>query len=170
MKHDLPSWPRLALTAAVVVTLGAGVTTAAVVLGAVDGNDDQPGTHGIRLVSYDSCDTALTELKDRVLPQVGAYGLYSFGESGPYGVPAMPAEGDAADGGAGRAEAPGAAPMEDKAAAPEQSQSESPEHSTTNVNEAGVDEPDLVKTDGRRNPAAPRPTPTRTPRSSYSST
>jgi hypothetical protein len=139
MKHDLPSWPRLALTAAVVVTLGAGVTTAAVVLGAVDGNDDQPGAQGISLVAYDSCDTALTELKDRVMPHVGPYGLDSFTDS----MTAMPADG----GVAGRAEPPGAAPMEDKASAPEQSQGQ--EHSTTNVHEAGVDEPDLVKTDGK---------------------
>jgi hypothetical protein len=142
MKHDLPSWPRLALTAAVVVTLGAGVTTAAVVLGAVDGNENRPGAQGISLVSYDGCDTALGELKDHVMSHVGPYGFESFGDSIPYGVPAAPAEGDAA----GRAEVPGAAPMEDKAAAPAQEQ----DHSTTNVHEAGVDEPDLVKTDGKR--------------------
>lgn len=134
MKNDLASWPRLALAAAVVVTLGAGVTSAAVVVGAIDGDQQPRPGNGVSLVSYDTCDTALAELKSRAMPHVGPYG-FSFGDSVRYD---MPAEGDAA----GRAEA---APMDSAPKA-----TASPEHSNTNVQETGVDEPDLVKTDGRR--------------------
>ncbi len=146
MKHDLPNRPRLALTAAVVVALGAGVTTAALLVGGSDGHDgDEPGdvvgARGVSLVAYDSCETALAELKERVLPHVTPYGLNQGG-----GYAAGGGDVAVADGGA-RAQAPGAAPS-----APEDTSSgtRAEEHSTTNVHEAGVDEPDLVKTDGER--------------------
>jgi len=155
MKHDLPSWPRIAVAAAVVVVLGAGVTGAAVVVGAADGPDgggDDAGTtigaHGISLVSYDTCDTALAELKNRVSPHVGPYGL-DLG-SGGVSTDATPAEGGALP----------AAPADEKAAADSAGRGDSSDstaapsgerdHSSTNTHEAGVDEPDLVKTDGKR--------------------
>ncbi|HEX6357817.1 beta-propeller domain-containing protein [Actinophytocola sp.] len=139
MKHDLRTWPRLALTAVVVVGLGAGVTTAAVIVGATD---EEPAYSGdIRLVSYDTCDTALAELKDRILPNVSAYGLDPGGEF-------MAEGGAAAEENGGRMAVPDAAPAEGQVAAPTQAQPK--DHSTTNVHEAGVDEPDLVKTDGKR--------------------
>ncbi|MFC4859028.1 beta-propeller domain-containing protein [Actinophytocola glycyrrhizae] len=144
MKHDLSGRPRLALTAAVVVALGVGVTIGALVVGANDDRDGDGGPpvrHGISLVSFDTCDAALAEMKSRVLPRVGPYGLDegTFVEMEDGDLPAA----------GGRAEAPaapGAAPAEDSAA----SKQAAPEHSTTNVHEQGVDEPDLVKTDGRR--------------------
>jgi len=158
MKHDLPSWPRVAVAAAVVVVLGAGVTGAAVIVGATDDADDPGGTigaDGISLVSYNTCETALAELRDRVLPHVTPWGL----ELGSGGVlrDAVPMEGGAAE---DRAAAP-AAPADGDAAAggkasgdsagPGNSTGEqSKEHSSTNTHEAGVDEPDLVKTDGAR--------------------
>jgi hypothetical protein len=148
MKHDLPSTPRLALTAAVVLALGAGVTTAAAIIGASDGEPGgrTTGPSGISLVAYDSCDTALTELKERVLPHVGPYGLGPGGFPMPPGV--MTEEGDAA-GGAERMAVPDAAPGSDmSASAPKEQQGQG--HSGTNVQEAGVDEPDIVKTDGKR--------------------
>jgi hypothetical protein len=143
MKHDLRTWPRLALTSAVVVALGAGVTTAAVIVGATD-EEPPPASGDIRLVAYDTCDTALAELKERITPRVGPYGL-----DGGYSYPEMDMGGDGAAEG-GRVAVPNAAPAEDQAAAPGQSQSQPKDHSTTNVHEAGVDEPDLVKTDGKR--------------------
>jgi hypothetical protein len=149
MKHDLSSWPRLAIIAAVVVAFGAGVTSAAVIVGASDDTEEPPGTvgaHGISLVSYDTCDTALAELKERVLPHVGPYGLDVGGFAMDSGGVGAAEDGESAAG-AG-APVPDSAPREGSKSAPEQSQE--PDHSTTNTHEAGVDEPDLVKTDGKR--------------------
>jgi hypothetical protein len=147
MKHDLPGRTRLALTAALVVALGAAVTTVALLVGANDGDGtdrsdpgELPARHGISLVAFDTCESALAEMKSRVMPKVGPYGL-DQGMSGPVEDGALPAEG-------GRAAAPAepnAAPADE--AAPKQ---DAPGHSTTNVHEKGVDEPDLVKTDGKR--------------------
>ncbi|MEV0681775.1 beta-propeller domain-containing protein [Actinosynnema sp. NPDC050436] len=81
----------------------------------------------VELVAYDTCDAALGELRAAMAPHVGAYGLAG---SRNFGVLEM----DSRAAGVPKSTA-------DKAA---------PEHSTTNVQEAGVDEPDLVKTDGRR--------------------
>jgi hypothetical protein len=145
MKDDLPS-TRLALATGAVMALGAGLITAGVIVGAAAGNGQRPVPHtgDLRLVAYDSCATALTQMKERILPHVTPYGL----DFGGYGRDddVVTAEGD------GRMAAPDAAPAPDgmpvapKAQEPDQEQ----DHSTTNVQEKGVDEPDLVKTDGRR--------------------
>jgi hypothetical protein len=150
MKHDLSGRPRLALTAALVVALGAGVTTVALLVGANDGDGPGPGgtpeRHGIDLVAFDTCQTALAEMKSRVMPRVGPYGL---DQGMPFAVEdgAVPAEG-------GRGAAPVAPDVEaDSSGAPKQAgepEQAEPGHSTTNVHEKGVDEPDLVKTDGKR--------------------
>lgn len=142
MKHDLSGRPRLAMIAAVVVALGAGVTTTALLVGASDGDDatPPPARHGVSLVSFDTCESALAEMKSRIMPRIGPYGL-------DHGT--MAAEDGEAPVEGGRAAAPAepnVAPAEDSAA-PKQAE---PEHSTTNVHEQGVDEPDLVKTDGKR--------------------
>lgn len=128
------------LTAAVVAALAAGVTVAALVTGTADDGGDrvQPQRHEISLVAYDTCETALAEMKSRVMPRIGPYGL-------DHGLQAVEDGAVAADG--GRAAAPNAAP---EAAPGEAAKESAPEHSTTNVHEKGVDEPDLVKTDGRR--------------------
>lgn len=144
MAHDLSGRPRLLLTAAVVAALGAGVTIAALVTGTADDPGDRPGgpvsRHDVDLVSYDTCETALAEMKSRLMPKVGPYGLDE----------PMPVEDTGGDAGAGRA-APNAAPAEGSAKSAESAESaESPGYSTTNVHEKGVDEPDLVKTDGKR--------------------
>ncbi|WP_433372759.1 beta-propeller domain-containing protein [Streptosporangium sp. CA-115845] len=78
----------------------------------------------IRLVSYSGCDDMLAGLRAATAKNVGPWGLG--------GPPIMYAE---ARSDASAAKVGGAAP---------------PEHSTTNTHEAGVDEPDLVKTDGDR--------------------
>jgi Beta propeller domain len=130
------------------MALGAGMITAGVVVGAADGGAERQAPQGIRLVAYDSCATALDELKNRVLPYVGAYGLA-------YGGEVYTAE----DAGGGRVAVPDAGPppmAPGEAGAPaapkmaEDTAGQDRDHSTTNVHEAGVDEPDLVKTDGKR--------------------
>ncbi|GAA3151519.1 hypothetical protein GCM10010466_48260 [Planomonospora alba] len=77
----------------------------------------------VRLVAYDGCDDMLAGLRAAAAGRVGPWGL-----GGP--VPFAAAEARADAGAAKQQAAPG--------------------HSTTNTHEAGVDEPDLVKTDGRR--------------------
>jgi hypothetical protein len=82
------------------------------------------------LVSYDSCADALGQLKRAAADYVTAYGI------GGAPVPLFAG----AEVGGSAADARSAAP------APQQSQP----YSGTNTHEAGVDEPDVVKTDGRR--------------------
>ncbi|WP_436761160.1 beta-propeller domain-containing protein [Streptosporangium sp. V21-05] len=78
----------------------------------------------VKLVSYSGCDDMLTGLREATVRNVGPWGL-----GGPV---VMYAETTAR--------------ADDSA----RSASGAPEHSTTNTHEAGVDEPDLVKTDGDR--------------------
>ncbi|GII90847.1 beta-propeller domain-containing protein [Sinosporangium siamense] len=85
----------------------------------------------VRLVAYSSCDDMLGGIREKAVEHVGPWGFGGPGmfmaETGDVAVSAKAA--DSARG----AGAPAA-----------------PAHSTTNVQEAGVDEPDLVKTDGKR--------------------
>ncbi|HEU5158295.1 MAG TPA: beta-propeller domain-containing protein [Streptosporangiaceae bacterium] len=98
----------------------------------------QPGGLAVaRLVSSNDCQTLLTGLREATAAQVGPYGL---GESMRALRPLAGADG--ADGAGGEVPAAAAAPGAESAPAPG--------HSGTNIQEAGVDEPDLVKTDGRR--------------------
>ncbi|MFI6102488.1 beta-propeller domain-containing protein [Lentzea sp. NPDC051213] len=90
----------------------------------------------VRLVAFDSCDNALTELRRAMAPYVSAYGLGGD-------VRILTAEGMATDNSAGVPQRAGDA----KSATPPTQQQD---HSTTNVHEQGVDEPDIVKTDGKR--------------------
>ena len=80
----------------------------------------------VRLVAYDGCDDLLKGLRERSAANVGPYGFN--GDARPMMVGQDSVRADA------------------KARVDTQS----PEHSATNVHEAGVDEPDLVKTDGDR--------------------
>ncbi len=89
-----------------------------------------------QLVRYDSCDDALEQLKQAAAEFVTPYGL---GEGLAYAEGLVPQA--AAD--AGARSATGGDEAASGEAAP-------PAYSTTNIHEAGVDEPDLVKTDGRR--------------------
>lgn len=90
----------------------------------------------LRLVSFDSCEQATEQLRAAAREHVGPWGFSTGAQA-----LAMP---EAADGAAESRR--GAAPAAPKAPA----DAAAPEHSGTNVHEAGVDEPDLVKTDGRR--------------------
>jgi hypothetical protein len=97
--------------------------------------DPEPWPAGeFRLVSFDSCDEAEQELRAAASEYVGPWGF-----------------------GSGMVALDGAEVAEDAAGAPEAARGAAPapaadpdSYSGTNVHEAGVDEPDLVKTDGRR--------------------
>ncbi|MER7459040.1 beta-propeller domain-containing protein [Micromonospora sp. NPDC126480] len=82
----------------------------------------------LRLVSFDSCADALAALRTAAAAHVGPWG---FGD-GRFGMPNVRREAIAQSATAARAD------------------TSAPGHSTTNVQERGVDEPDVVKTDGRR--------------------
>ena len=87
----------------------------------------------VELVAFDTCDTALAGLREAISPHVGVYGV-----GGRTFV--TKSEGDVAVESQADARA-GSAPQDSAAV---------PGHSTTNAHEAGVDEPDLAKTDGKR--------------------
>ncbi|MEV6488232.1 beta-propeller domain-containing protein [Actinoplanes sp. NPDC051633] len=89
-------------------------------------------TTALRLVAFDSCAQLRDDLRAAAKKSVGPYGLGGD-------VVAFAADGAMPEG--ARAAAPANAAA-DKAA--------TPEFSGTNTHEAGVDEPDIVKTDGRR--------------------
>lgn len=86
------------------------------------------------LAEFDDCDALLSYYQETALPMVTPYGLGSGGGS-------WVAEEDAAA-------ADGGMSMPSAAATDSGGGGESASHSTTNVQEEGVDEPDLIKTDG----------------------
>ncbi len=94
-----------------------------------------PTTGPFRLVAFDTCDDALQGLRTAAKASVGPYG-FSGGGLAVKGVPVP------------QAAAP--LPAEDAGRAATSNEANPPGYSGTNTNEAGVDEPDLVKTDGRR--------------------
>ena len=102
--------------------------------------DPGPSTDEVRLASFDSCDDVLAHVRDAAGRMVTAWGLEGTARMHGDAVladeqaVAAPASGEATAGG-GRGGDPGSA--------------DALQHSGTNVQEAGVDEPDLVKTDGR---------------------
>ncbi|MER5265339.1 beta-propeller domain-containing protein [Actinosynnema sp. NPDC002837] len=87
----------------------------------------------VELVAFDTCDTALAELREAISPHVGAHGV---------GGRTFLAKTDGDVAMESQADSRAGSPPRDAAAVPE--------HSKTNAHEAGVDEPDLVKTDGKR--------------------
>jgi uncharacterized secreted protein with C-terminal beta-propeller domain len=88
----------------------------------------------VELVAFDTCDTALAELREAIAPHVGVHGLVQHGF-------ATRTDADASMESPTDARAGSSTSRELSAV---------PEHSKTNAHEAGVDEPDLVKTDGKR--------------------
>lgn len=89
------------------------------------------GAPDVQLVAFDSCESALRDFQEAAVKDVGPYGLG--------GNPNV-----IYDRGGAPTAAEGSGDSAAKAPAPQQ------EHSSTNVHEAGADEPDLVKTDGKR--------------------
>src|SRR4051794_37135580 len=93
----------------------------------------RPTTHGgaTRLVAFDSCRQLFADLRKAAKAAVGPYGLP--GDQVTY-----------------RAAVQGGARTMADAADSRQAPAASPAFSGTNVHEQGADEPDLIKTDGRR--------------------
>lgn len=108
-------------------------------------------TGELRLVSFDSCDAASERLRTAALDHVGPWGI-GTGHGEVATLESMAGDGAAERGGA--VTQPEPAPAGDLAdndlAGNELARPAGPTHSGTNVHETGVDEPDLVKTDGRR--------------------
>jgi len=109
--------------------------------GCTSGSDDhgRPGPspradNALRLAAFDSCQELAADLRAAAQTSVTPYG---FAGTGGFATPGLFSGGArvpmAADGAAPAAAAPAA-----------------PAFSGTNINEAGADEPDLVKTDGQR--------------------
>ena len=125
-----------------------------------------PSTPELRLVAFDSCETAAAQVRAAAADHVGPWGLLAGGTGAmpevaladpaaaadaPAAAGADPAAAaDAAAPGAGMRAEPPPAPAGVDASAGFAPGAEAPAHSGTNVHEAGVDEPDLIKTDGRR--------------------
>lgn len=137
---------RAGLTCVILAAAVAAVTITTSGRDEVTGGPPAVTTTAAELVAFDSCESVLNGFRAAAAPHVGPYGFTSGahrrGEldkgapaDGRLAVPDAPAEAGAAP----SAQEQG----RDQAA-------EAPEHSTTNTHEAGVDEPDLVKTDGRR--------------------
>jgi uncharacterized secreted protein with C-terminal beta-propeller domain len=131
---------HLRIATAAIVALGVG-------LGGCTG-DDSAGPLGdigglqfaARLKPASSCDALLDHVRREAAERVGPYGL---GGGGVFPVDL------ASDGAAGSA--PGRTAMQTTAPSAEAAgKSTDDQFSTTNVQEAGIDEPDLVKTDGAR--------------------
>ncbi|WP_433326795.1 beta-propeller domain-containing protein [Spirillospora sp. CA-294931] len=115
------------IPAAATLTLIAGCA------GSTGRDGDAVDAPPMRLVSYSGCDDLLGGLRSATERQVGPFGLHG----------SLP-PGAMADSGA-RGAAPNAAP-----GSASKEQSGTSQHSGTNVHEVGTDEPDQVKTDGRR--------------------
>ncbi|TDC70645.1 hypothetical protein E1200_04660 [Actinomadura sp. GC306] len=92
------------------------------------GAADRPSAAPVRLVAYDDCAALHEKLREATADRVGSHGL----GDGPPPID-MPSD-TALKGPRAAGAAPGAPPR----------------HSTTNAHERDADEPDLVKTDGRR--------------------
>jgi hypothetical protein len=148
---------RLAVAAAALAVLGAACSGG----GGDDGGGPGPLAGGERpnlqlassLRRLDSCDGLRSWMRDELAPRVGAYGFSGMPMpgGGRGGDVVIMEDSAAAAESADRSlatEAPGAAPAPSVPGAP--SQDDGSGFSTTNVQVAGVDEPDIVKTDGRR--------------------
>lgn len=123
--------------------------------GSPDDNGRPPGGLGsladVRLASFDSCEQALTDLRNALGARVGPFGLHGddFAAGGRPGraTPPEVAAADQAEAAPGRSAGEGGGASQDSTSQDSRAQRD---HSGTNVHEVGVDEPDLVKTDGRR--------------------
>jgi Beta propeller domain len=123
---------------------GFAVLTCLVATGCTrDRTDPGVPAGSFQLVFFDSCEQALTGLRTAATAVVGPWGFAQGGV--PFGgerdgrvVAPQPANAGA--------EAPGMAPPP----AGDAAKGGTPDYSGTNTHEAGVDEPDLVKTDGKR--------------------
>ena len=95
------------------------------------------------LASFDGCDNLLAYLQEQAIARVGPYGLEDGSWYGPVGIartdtPMMAAEEMVAESGIAFEADAGS------------SMTEGVDYSGTNVQEVGIDEPDIIKTDGSR--------------------
>ncbi|XVQ13119.1 beta-propeller domain-containing protein [Spirillospora sp. CA-255316] len=102
-----------------------------------------PAAPAMALVAYNGCDELLKGLRAAAEREVGPYGLGGSRGLPPGRLPLGAVPEGAVPDGAARSQAQGGA---ESGAAEKQAAG----HSGTNTHEAGVDEPDLVKTDGTR--------------------
>jgi hypothetical protein len=103
-----------------------------------DGRDREPwkGEKTVALIQYQTCDALESDIKARARLELDAY-IDSYGYYGGGGAPSAPgAEGDSAGGDGGAEPSDGGG------------REEGTDYSGTNNQEEGVDEADLVKTDG----------------------
>jgi uncharacterized secreted protein with C-terminal beta-propeller domain len=128
-------WPRTAVILAVAVL---GVTATAAAAAAPQA---QPASGGVRLGSFASCDALLSYSRTRALALVGPWGLGGYQSTRL--LPLSVSDG-------ATEERPSVPLRSAKASAGDGIRSPGVDYSGTNVQEAGVDEPDLTKTDGRR--------------------
>lgn len=148
-------------------TLAAALVVTGIVVGGCSQSGERSGSGAgadpdltdVQLVSslqtFDSCDAVRTWVRDEVVPRIGPYGFPGFGPVAEGPVAPGVAESTVADDMASSAGADGEANARTSgAAAPPDAvgpgQAAAPGVSSTNVQVAGVDEPDVVKTDGTR--------------------
>jgi len=124
-------WRRLALAGATLLATGALVACGSDT-GDGDGTSPRVGNYTAELASFDSCaqlEDYVIDLTTDTIAREAAYGGYGYAEAGGgRGAPTNDTGGEL-DAGGGGGETP-------------------TEFTTTNVQEEGVDEPDLMKTDG----------------------
>ena len=128
---------------------GSGTETGAGGEAVIDLGDDEIVLTAA-LSAFDECGSLLEHLRSEYAERVGPWGFEGEGWYGP-GIPELAMETDAMDDAAapapeGGADGPDSGSAESAAAG----LVEGVDYSGTNVQEAGVDEADLVKTDGRR--------------------
>ena len=115
--------------------------------------DNSSGSLRVSLTSFDECDALMEHIRSEALERVGPYGLDDDFE-GPFiargqelafddAAPALEFSVDQADSAAGP-------PAEGRTDAPSSAPEQGVDFSGTNVQVEGVDEADIVKTDGRR--------------------
>ncbi|MFC7616054.1 beta-propeller domain-containing protein [Actinokineospora soli] len=130
MRTSPRRWPSIGTATTAIAAAGAVVIAAAWYVGDTDAPGAAPAPvdlgGAVRLVAYDNCDAALADLKAAALAKVGPWGLDTPHDGMARGL------------------------AEDSAASAPPGQDRQQGHSTTNTHEAAADEPDTVKTDGKR--------------------
>jgi hypothetical protein len=104
----------------------------------------------VSLVAFNSCEGALSGLRRAAWPHISAYGfggqMVALDARGGSAIPNAVPDGPVAAAG----ESAGSAQRQSSPKSAAGQNAGQPGHSTTNTHEAGVDEPDIVKTDGKR--------------------
>lgn len=134
MRHHHRSARTLVLALATLLSAGACAS------GGVQTSARQQVQLVASLRPFSACDDLLAHLRAEALDRVGPYGL----DGGPIVME------DFTEGGMPATSAPAGDAATTSGAAPAEPRQSDPDVSSTNVQEAGVDEPDVVKADGER--------------------